>query len=89
MLWFDRLAWIAFFCSRRIREERVALTPRCATVVIDDQRFIVARDIDGEPPRAGERAADQLQIAGVGLILGNPTAHAAAIWYRERAAYGR
>ena len=35
-------------------------------MVIDDQRFIVARDINGEPSGAGERAADQLQVAGVG-----------------------
>ena len=28
-------------------------------MVIDNQRFIVARDINGEPSGAGERAADQ------------------------------
>ena len=43
-------------------------------MVINNQRFSVAIDIDGEPAGVGERAADQLQVAGVGLRLSYPAA---------------
>ena len=47
---------------------------RQAARMVDDQRFLVAHDIDEEAPWAGERATDQAQVARISLVLGYPVA---------------
>ena len=46
-------------------------------MVIDDQRFIVTGNIDGEPTRTSESAAYQLQVSCVRGILRYATPDAA------------
>ena len=38
-------------------------------MVIDDQSFIVARDINGEPSWAGKSATHKLEVSCVGFSL--------------------